>query len=60
MAKKRYFVWSPLRKLMASTGAKIVSKDAISLLTEYLSGVTLVSTKDQKKFIDKMSKKINL
>lgn len=36
MAKKRYFAWSPLRALMASVGAKIVARDAVGFLIDYL------------------------
>ena len=36
MAKKRYFAWSPLRALMASQGAKIVARDAVGYLIEWL------------------------
>ena len=37
MAKKRrIFAWSPLRSLMKSAGAEIVSRDAVELLLNYL------------------------
>ncbi|NVM02278.1 MAG: NFYB/HAP3 family transcription factor subunit [Candidatus Helarchaeota archaeon] len=36
MAKKRYFAWSPLRKVMGDSGAKIVSRDAIAHLILWL------------------------
>ncbi|NVM54097.1 MAG: NFYB/HAP3 family transcription factor subunit [Candidatus Helarchaeota archaeon] len=36
MAKKRYFAWSPLRALMSSVGAKIVARDAVGYLIEWL------------------------
>ena len=36
MAKKRYFAWSPLRALMAGQGAKIVARDAVGYLIEWL------------------------
>ncbi len=36
MAKKRFFAWSPLRALMSDTGAKIVSRDAVSFLINHL------------------------
>ncbi|NVM31501.1 MAG: NFYB/HAP3 family transcription factor subunit [Candidatus Helarchaeota archaeon] len=36
MAKKRYFAWSPLRALMASVGAKIVARDAVGYLIDWL------------------------
>ena len=36
MAKKRYFAWSPLRRVMADAGAKIVARDAIAHLIGWL------------------------
>ena len=36
MAKKRYFAWSPLRKVMADAGAKIVARDALGSLIAWL------------------------
>ena len=36
MAKKRYFAWSPLRKVMGDAGAKIVSRDAVGHLIVWL------------------------
>ena len=36
MARKRYFAWSPLRAVMADAGAKIVARDAIKHLIEWL------------------------
>jgi len=37
MAKKRrIFAWSPLRALMKTAGAEIVSRDAVELLLNYL------------------------
>jgi histone H3/H4 len=37
MAKrKRSFAWSPLRKLMKTAGAEIVSRDAVEALLNYL------------------------
>ena len=36
MAKKRYFAWSPLRALMAAQGAKIVARDAVGYLIDWL------------------------
>ena len=45
MAKKRYFAWSPLRALMAETGAKIVSRDAVSYLIGVLQDKAVAATK---------------
>ncbi|MHA1784105.1 MAG: histone [Candidatus Helarchaeota archaeon] len=45
MAKKRFFAWSPLRALMAETGAKIVSRDAVSFLINYLQDKAVEITK---------------
>ena len=36
MAKRRYFAWSPLRALMAGQGAKIVARDAVGYLIDWL------------------------
>ena len=36
MAKKRYFAWSPLRKVMADSGAKIVARAALGYLIGWL------------------------
>ena len=36
MVKRRYFAWSPLRALMGSQGAKIVAREAVGYLIEYL------------------------
>jgi len=36
MARKRFFAWSPLRALMTSVGAKIVSRDAVDYLIGHL------------------------
>ena len=37
MAKKRrMFAWSPLRALMKKSGARIVSRDAVEALLNYL------------------------
>ncbi|MFX0132232.1 MAG: histone-like protein [Candidatus Hodarchaeota archaeon] len=36
MAKKRYFAWSPLRAVMADSGAKIVARDALAHLIAWL------------------------
>jgi len=36
MVKRRYFAWSPLRALMATVGAKIVARDAVSFLIDHL------------------------
>jgi histone H3/H4 len=39
MAKKRaIFAWSPLRSLMKTAGAEIVSRDAVDVLLNYLEG----------------------
>ncbi|MHA1268222.1 MAG: histone-like protein [Candidatus Helarchaeota archaeon] len=45
MAKRRYFSWSPLRSLMATIGAKIVARDAVDFLIEYLSEYSIDLTK---------------
>jgi histone H3/H4 len=45
MAKKRYFAWSPLRAIMASVGAKIVARDAVDYLIDYLQKKTIELTK---------------
>ena len=34
--KKRIFAWSPLRNLMKTAGAEIVSRDAVELLLNFL------------------------
>ena len=44
MAKRRYFAWSPLRALMAANGAKIVARDAVSYLIDYLEGKSVDMT----------------
>ena len=36
MAKKRYFAWSPLRRVMADAGAKIVAREALAYLIAWL------------------------
>ncbi len=36
MARRRYFAWSPLRALMASVGAKIVAREAVNYLIDWL------------------------
>ena len=36
MAKKRYFAWSPIRSVMADSGAKIVARDALAHLIGWL------------------------
>ncbi|NVM01595.1 MAG: NFYB/HAP3 family transcription factor subunit [Candidatus Helarchaeota archaeon] len=36
MAKKRYFAWSPLRRVMRDSGAKIVARDALAHLIAWL------------------------
>ncbi len=41
MAKKRYFAWSPLRALMASVGAKIVAREAVGYLIEWLQNTSV-------------------
>ncbi len=45
MAKRRYFAWSPLRALMASVGAKIVSRDAVDYLIDWLEEKAIDMTK---------------
>ncbi|HUX98589.1 MAG TPA: histone-like protein [Candidatus Deferrimicrobium sp.] len=45
MVKRRYFAWSPLRSLMAFTGAKIVSREAVAYLIEYLEAKSIDMTK---------------
>ena len=45
MAKKRFFAWSPLRKLMADSGAKLVSRDAVSFLLTHLQDEAVNITK---------------
>jgi histone H3/H4 len=45
MAKRRYFAWSPLRALMASVGAKIVSREAVGYLIEFLEVKSVDMTK---------------
>ncbi|MBD3229435.1 MAG: histone [Candidatus Lokiarchaeota archaeon] len=35
MARKKYIAWSPVRELMGTAGAKIVSKDAVDYLIDY-------------------------
>ena len=44
MAKRRYFAWSPLRALMASVGAKIVARDAVSYLIDWLENKSIDMT----------------
>ena len=34
--KKRIFAWSPLRNLMKTAGAEIVSREAVELLLNFL------------------------
>ncbi|MHA1647065.1 MAG: histone [Promethearchaeota archaeon] len=34
--KKRIFAWSPLRNLMKTAGAEIVSRDAVEVLLDFL------------------------
>jgi len=34
--KKRIFAWSPLRNLMKTAGAQIVSREAVELLLNFL------------------------
>ena len=36
MAKRRYFAWSPIRKVMADAGAKIVAREALGHLIDWL------------------------
>jgi len=45
MVKKRYFAWSPIRALMSISGAKIVARNAVDYLIEYLSEHTIDITK---------------
>ncbi|TFF89048.1 MAG: histone [Promethearchaeota archaeon] len=45
MARKRYFAWSPLRAIMANTGAKIVARDAVDYLIDFLQKKTVELTK---------------
>ncbi|TFF98781.1 MAG: histone [Promethearchaeota archaeon] len=45
MARKRYFAWSPIRALMSTVGAKIVARDAVDFLIEYLQEHTVDLTK---------------
>ena len=44
MAKKRYFAWSPLRRLMAGQGAKIVARNAVAYLIEWLQEQSITLT----------------
>ena len=44
MAKRRYFAWSPLRALMAGQGAKIVSRDAVNYLIDWLENKSIDMT----------------
>ncbi|MHA1266287.1 MAG: histone-like protein [Candidatus Helarchaeota archaeon] len=44
MVKRRYFAWSPLRALMASVGAKIVAREAVSYLIDYLEKLAIDMT----------------
>ena len=50
MAKRRYFAWSPIRRLMASVGAKIVARDAVRFLIEWLEATTIDMTKRAQVF----------
>ncbi|MHA1694632.1 MAG: histone-like protein [Candidatus Helarchaeota archaeon] len=43
--KRRFFAWSPIRAVMADVGAKIVARDAVDYLIEYLSEYTIDLTK---------------
>ena len=45
MAKRRYFAWSPLRALMALQGAKIVAREAVGYLIEWLQEKSIDLTK---------------
>lgn len=45
MVSKRYVAWSPVRALMASVGAKIVSREAVDLLVSYFTEKSIVLTK---------------
>ncbi len=45
MARKRFFAWSPLRALMTSVGAKIVARDAVDFLINYLEDQATEITK---------------
>ena len=54
--KKRIFAWSPLRNLMKTAGAEIVSRDAVELLLNYLekrakelTAIALVIAKHSKR-----------
>ena len=44
MAKRRYFAWSPLRAIMASVGAKIVARDAVDYLIDWLEEKSISMT----------------
>ena len=39
--KKKYFAWSPVRNLMAEAGAKMVSKDAVNYVIDWLQEQTV-------------------
>ena len=45
MAKKRFFAWSPIRALMSTVGAKIVARDAVNYIIEYLTEHSINLTK---------------
>jgi len=45
MAKKRYLAWSPLRKLMADNGGKIVAREAVGFLLAHLQEDAVALTK---------------
>ena len=54
--KKRIFAWSPLRNLMKTAGAEIVSRDAVELLLNFLekrakelTAIALVIAKHSKR-----------
>ena len=44
MAKRKYFAWSPLRAIMAGQGAKIVARDAVNYLIDWLENTSVSMT----------------
>ena len=56
MAKKRYFAWSPMRALMADSGAKIVSREAVGYLITVLQEKAITLT-NRAKTLAKHSKR---
>ena len=57
MGKSKYFAWNPIKKLMRSTGAEIISSESVDLMVAHLQAVAVEATNKALEFMRHANRK---